>query len=122
MVEQAIIDAFCRHRSTSFGEAVREHVKLAEAPQAVDLRDAMYLLGGDADPTDGQATEQYETNAWTGHQGTPVATAMVLAGLFTATLFVMWLAFSFASSGGPGGAGGVDIVSGTLLLFWGLQR
>lgn len=100
-----------------FGEVVREHAKLPENAPLVDLRAATRLLGGNADPTDAAATEEFEQKAWTDHQSVPVVDAMVMAGLLSATLFVIWLAFSFADSGGSGGGGGGSIISGALLLW-----
>lgn len=108
---------------STFGEVVREHCKLPETSPVVDLRAATRLLGGNADPTDAAATEEFEQKAWTDHQNVPVVDAMVMAGLLSATLFVIWLAFSFADSGGSGGGGGSGIVSGALLLWpWRWER
>lgn len=106
-----------------FGDCVREHAVLPERPPIVDLHHVGHLLGGNADATDAVATEEYETKAWADHQGVPVIDAMVMAGLFSAILFVMWLAFSFAEDGGGSSGGDVtNIVSGTLLPWWWLIR
>lgn len=108
-----------------FGECVREHVELPAAAPVVDLRDARHLLGGNAEPTDAKATEEFEKKAWYEHQNVPVVDAMVMAGLFSATLFVIWLLFSFKDGGGStGGANPVkNIASGTLpFILWGLRR
>lgn len=110
-----------------FDECVREHVVLPEAAPVVDLRDARHLLGGNAEPTDAKATEEFEKKAWHEHQSVPVVDAMVMAGLFSAILFVTWLAFSFKDSGGAGASDGGNVVkniaSGTLpFLLWRWRR
>lgn len=101
-----------------FGECVIEHATLPEQPPVVDLADATYLLGGNGEPTQARATEEFEKKAWYDHQSVPVLDIFVMAGLFSAILFVIWLAFSFAADmegGGGGGSVGSDIVSGFLL-------
>lgn len=101
------------------GDCVREHAVIPETAPVSNLRDAKYLLGGNADPTDAAATEEFEKKAWFDHQNVPVVDAMVMAGLFAATMFVIWLAFSFAADKGTGTSAGGSIISGMLpLFFW----
>lgn len=107
----------------AFGECVREHVVLPDTAPLVNLRDARHLLGGNAEPTDAEATEEFEKKAWFEHQSVPVVDAMVMAGLFAATLFVIWLLFSFKDGGGSSSGGnGIEIISSSLALLWGLRR
>lgn len=92
-------------------DAVREHVTVPETPYGVQMSNAEYVLGGNADPEDAETAETFVEISQQPFQSTDVITVFTFVGIFVAVLGVMWLATQFASGGGSSGGGGGGGVS-----------